>query len=140
MESEKALKEIVTEVNRTLSYFEKFYSSAKRTPESYQERCNSFEEYITNRFNFEASKIPEFEELVYRTDGHLFKCTVLEEADEKKRKFKRAIVVIDDDLLSIDDQSLKDEVAKIREYIGGDQICFNSVKKKIKLVIKDYDD
>jgi hypothetical protein len=140
MQSEKALKEIVSEVNRTLSYFEKFYSSAKRTPESYQERCNSFEEYITNRFNFEAAKIPEFEELIYKTDGHLFKCTVLEEADEKKRKFKRAIVVIDDDLLSIDDQSLKDEVAKIREYIGGDQICFNSVKKKIKLVIKDYDD
>lgn len=140
MESEKALKEIVSEVNRTLSYFEKSYSSAKRTPESYQERCNSFEEYITNRFNFEASKIPEFEEMVYKTDGHLFKCTVLEEVDEKKRKFKRAIVVIDDDLLSADDQSLKDEVAKIREYIGGDQICFNSVKKKIKLVIKDYDD
>lgn len=140
MESEKALKEIVAEVNRTLSYFEKFYSSAKRTPDSYQERCNSFEEYITNRFNFEASKIPEFEELVYKTDGHLFKCAVLEDADEKKRKFKRAIVVIDDDLLSADDQSLKDEVAKIREYIGGDQICFNSVKKKIKLVIKDYDD
>lgn len=140
MESEKALKEIISGVNKTLSYFERCYSSAKRTPESYQERCNSFEEYITNRFNFEASKIPEFEELVLKTDGHLFKCTVIEDADEKKRKFKRAIVVIDDDLLSVDDQSLKNEIAKIKEYIGGDQICFNSVKKKIKLVIKDYDD
>jgi len=140
MESEKALKEIVAGVNRTLSYFESHYSSAKRTPDTYQERCNSFEEYITNRFNYEASKIPEFEDIIFKTDGHLFKCTVLEEADEKKRKFKRAIVVIDDDLLSIDDQSLKDEVAKIKEYIGGDEISFNSVKKKIKLVIKSYDD
>ena len=140
MESEKALKEIISGVNNTLSYFERCYSSAKRTPESYQERCNSFEEYITNRFNFEASKIPEFEDMIFRTEGHLFKCVVLEEADEKKRKFKRAVVVIDDDLLSVDDQSLKDEIAKIKEYIGGDQICFNSVKKKIKLVIKDYDD
>jgi hypothetical protein len=62
-------------------------------------------------------------------------------ADEKKRRFKLATVVIDyDNLLSEDDQSLKDEIAKVTEYLGGDLICFNSVKKKIKLIIKRYDD
>jgi len=141
MDSEQAVKEIVSEINRTLSYFEKDFSSAKRTPESYQERCSSFEDYITNRFNFEASKIPELSELVLKTEGKLFKCKSLEGADEKKRRFKLATVVIDyDNLLSEDDQSLKDEIAKVTEYLGGDLICFNSVKKKIKLIIKRYDD
>lgn len=139
MESDKVLKKIISEVNRTLPYYEKCFSSARRTPETYQERCNSFEEYVTNRFNFEASKVPEFEEIILKTDGHVFKCVELEDADEKKRRFKRAVVVFDDDLLQIDDQSLKDEITRIKEYIGGDRILFNSVKKKIKLIVKNND-
>lgn len=140
MDSEKAIKEIVSEVNRTLSYFESDFSSAKRTPDTYQERCHTFEEYVTNRFNYEASKIPELEELVLKTDGNLFICVNLEEKDEKRRRFKLAEVRINyDKLLSDGDESLKDEIARVVDYIGGDLIYFNSVKKKIKLVIKKYD-
>ena len=137
MESEKAIREAIIEVNRTLSYFESGYSSAKRTPMSYQERCYTFEDYVTNRFNYEASKIPELEELILRTDGKLFKCIDLEEKDEKKRRFKRAKIVVNyDELLSEDDESLKNEVAEVVKYLGGDEIYFNSVRKKIKLIIK----
>ena len=136
MDAEKAIKGVVSEVNRTLPYFEKSFSSAKRTPDTYQERCNSFEEYVTNRFNYEASKIPELEEIIYKTEGHVFKCVELEDPDEKKRRFKRARIEIDADLLLSEDQNLKDEINKVIEYLGGKQIYFNSVKKKIKLTIK----
>ena len=138
MDSEAALKEIISGVNKTLSYFEKNFSSAKRTPETYQERCSSFEEYITKRFNYEATRIPELEELVYRTGGKLFRCKELEEADEKKRKFKLATVIVDEKTLLSEDESLKDEIAGVIEYLGGDVISFNSMKKKIKFTIK-YD-
>jgi hypothetical protein len=140
MDSELAIKTIISNVNRTLKSYEKGYCSVKRTPETYQERCESFEDFIERRFNFEASKIPELNDVVMRTEGKLFCCTEIEEPDEKKRKFKSATVKINyADLLLDDDEILKDEVTKIIEFLGGDRIQFNSVRKKIKLTV-DNDD
>jgi hypothetical protein len=140
MDSELAIKTIISNVNRTLKSYEKGYCSVKRTPETYQERCESFEEFIERRFNFEASKIPELNDVVMRTEGKLFCCTEIEEPDEKKRKFKSATIKINyNDLLLDEDEILKDEVTKIIEFLGGDRIQFNSVRKKIKLTI-DNDD
>lgn len=136
MESERLVKEVISNVNKSLRYYEKSYTSVKRTPEAYQERCESFEEFIERRFNFEASKIPEFSDVVMRTEGKVFICTEIEDPDEKKRRFKSATIrIIDVDLLLDEDQNLKDEIVKLKEFIGGDRIVFNSVKKKIKLTI-----
>lgn len=136
MESERLIKEVISNVNRTLKSYEKSFTSVKRTPEAYQERCDTFEQFIGRRFNYEAAKIPEFSDLVMKTDGLLFYCSEIEEPDEKKRKFKTATIrIISADLLLDDDQTLKDEIAKLKEFIGGDRIRFNSVKKKIKLTI-----
>ena len=136
MESERLVKEIISNVNKTLKSYEKSFTSVKRTPDSYQERCNSFEDFIERRFNFEAAKIPEFSDIVMRTGGQVFYCSEIEEPDEKKRKFKSATIrIISIDSLLDDDQTLKDEITKLREFIGGDRIRFNSVKKKIKLTI-----
>lgn len=140
MDPELILKEIISNVNKTLKSYEKDFTSVKRTPETYQERCKSFEEFIERRFNFEASKIPELNEIVMKTEGKLFCCTEIEEPDEKKRKFKSATIkLIDTNLLLDEDQTLKDEITKVKELIGGDRIQFNSVRKKIKLTI-DNDD
>lgn len=136
MESERLVKEVISNVNKSLRYYEKSYTSVKRTPDSYQERCESFEEFIERRFNFEASKIPEFADIVMRTEGKVFICTEIEDPDEKKRRFKSATIrIIDVNLLLDEDQNLKDEITKLKEFIGGDRIVFNSVKKKIKLTI-----
>lgn len=136
MESERLVKEVISNVNKSLRYYEKSYTSVKRTPDSYQERCESFEEFIERRFNFEASKIPEFADIVMRTEGKVFVCTEIEDPDEKKRRFKSATIrIIDVNLLLDEDQNLKDEITKLKEFIGGDRIVFNSVKKKIKLTI-----
>ena len=136
MESERLVKEVISNVNKSLRYYEKSYTSVKRTPDSYQERCESFEEFVERRFNFEASKIPEFADVVMRTEGKVFICTEIEDPDEKKRRFKSATIrIIDVDLLLDEDQNLKDEIIKLKEFIGGDRIVFNSVKKKIKLTI-----
>lgn len=140
MDSEKALKGLVSEINRTLTYYERSFSSVKRTPDTYQERCNSFEEFVENRFNFEASKIPELEEAIVATGGKLFECVSIDEPDEKKRRFKTATIRIRDikdiNPRIMDDESLKVVITKVKEYLGGDQISFNSVRKKIKLTIE----
>ena len=141
MDPEEAIKTIVSNVNKTLKSYEKSFTSVKRTPDTYQERCECFEDFIEKRFNFEASKIPELSDIVMKTEGLLFKCTGIEEPDEKKRKFKSATIkLISVDLLLDEDQNLKDEITKVKEYLGGDRIQFNSVKKKIKLTIDSDDD
>lgn len=141
MDPEKIVKSIVSEVNRTLGYYEKSYSSVRRTPDSYQERCEDFREYIERRFNYEASRIPELSKVVLETEGHLFVCTEVEGSDEEKRKFKKAVVtLIDINLLRDEDQNLKDEITQIKELLGGDRISFNSVRKKIKITIEYNND
>lgn len=136
--NKKLIKELTSRVNKTLNYYEKDYTSAKRTPEIDKELCTSFENYVEIRFNFEACRIPEIKKAVELTEGHLFFCEELEHADTAKRKFKKAhIKIITEDMIEVSDQTLKDEITKVKNFIGGSHIIFNSVREKIKLVIQD---
>lgn len=126
---EETIRDLISRVNSTLLYFEKDYTSVKRTPTSDKERCSSFEQFIEARFNFECCQIPELIEAVISTDGHLFTCVSLENPDLSKRRFTTASVIIDPNL----PENLKNEVL---ELFGGSEIIFNNVRKKIKFTIK----
>ena len=126
---EETIRDLISRVNSTLLYFEKDYTSVKRTPTSDKERCSSFEQFIEARFNFECCQIPELIEAVISTDGHLFTCVSLENPDLSKRRFTTASVIIDPNL----PENLKNEVL---ELFGGSEIIFNNVRKKIKYTIR----
>jgi len=137
-DNEKIIKAIASRVNKTLNYFEKDFISAQRSPEVEKERCQTLEDYIEKRFNYEAYKVPELREAIRLTEGHLFYVDELEEVNEAKRRFKKAhICVITEEMVDTTDESLKSEIAKALEYIGGSHIIFNSVKQKIKLIIEN---
>lgn len=129
MLSQETIRDLISRVNSTLSYFEKDYISVKRTPTSEKERCYSFEQFIEARFNFECCQIPELFEAVISTDGHVFNCVSIEDPDLSKRRFTTASVVISPSL----PENLKNEIL---ELLGGSEIVFNNVKKKIKYTIK----
>lgn len=139
MDAKKAFKSLVSRVNQQLLYYEKGWVSVQRYPDSEKIRPETFEEFVEIRFNFEASKIPELSDTVLKTEGRLFSCTELVDPDEKKKWYKQAIVkLIDVDDIPDEFEDVKEKVDEIRSEIGGNTICFNSVKKKIKLTI--YDD
>lgn len=132
---EEILKELISRVNSTLGYYEKDYISVKRTPWSDRERCESFEQYVEARFNYECFQIPELYDALIATEGHLFRCQSLENPDTAKRRFTLACV----ELLNPDPslpESLNIEIEKIFNFFGGRVIKFNNVKKKIKFTIE----
>ena len=134
---EEIIKNLISRVNSTLSFYEKDYVSVKRTPFSERERCASFEQYIEARFNFECCQIPELYDAVIATEGHLFTCSELIDPDTSKRKFTLAsVVLVDPKTLIGANENLINEIYKIHEYIGGSCIKFNNVKKKIKFTIE----
>lgn len=123
------IKELLSRVNSSLSYYEKDYVSVKRTPTADKERCTSFEQFIEARFNFECCQIEELVEAVVSVDGRLFKVLSLENPDTAKRKFTSVTISICPDI----PENLKHDVLNL---IGGTEIIFNSVKRKIKFSIK----
>jgi hypothetical protein len=125
----ETIKELLSRVNCSLMYYEKDYVSVKRTPTSDKERCTSFEQFIEARFNFECCQIPELVDAVLSTDGKLFVVAELENPDGIKRKFSTATVIISPEI----PESLRDEILLI---IGGSEIKFNNVKRKIKFSVK----
>lgn len=139
MDAKKAFKELVSRVNQQLWYYEKGWVSVQRYPDSEKIRPETLEEFIEIRFNFEASKIPELSDTILKTEGRLFSCTELVDPDEKKRWYKQAkIKLIDVDDIPDEFNDVKEMVTEVRDVIGGNTICFNGVKRKIKLTI--YDD
>jgi hypothetical protein len=144
MNIEKDLKTAISNINNSLMVYEKNFSSRLRLEDDLdsKERCSSFEHYIELRFNFESSKIPSLRKLQEETHGHLFVCSGVEEFDEKKRKYKMAHLQllnpddIDIEYTGIDVEKLKSEIDNIEKLIGGKNISFNGVQKKIKLVIR----
>ena len=126
---EIVIKELISRVNGTLGYYEKDYISVKRTPYSERERCETFEQFIEARFNYECCQIPELQEAVLFTEGHLFSCQYLENPDSIKRRFTTACVILDPRL----PENLKNDILQL---IGGSTIKFNNVKKKIKFTIE----
>lgn len=138
MDLEEIVKKVVSEVNRTLGQYEKSWVSCERTPGGERERCESFEHFIELRFNRECYKIPELQKLILATDGHLFKCTSLEEPDTEKRKFKVAHVeMLGLDEIRDEDADIKEMLEEVQKLFGGRKISFNSVRKKIKFKIED---
>ena len=135
-EIEKIFKDIISKVNSTLNFYEKDYVSAKRTNSTtVNERCSSFEQYVEIRFNKECCNIPELENLVEGTDAHLFKCIELEDQNTAKRNFKKATIIVNPDLLLSEDEDLKRELEKAKDFLSFNKLQFNSVKKKIKIKI-----
>ena len=136
MDLEAILLKIISEVNRTLGQYEKDWISCERVP-GVRERCDSFEHFIELRFNRECYKFPEFQKLIEATDGHLFTCTSLENANTEKRKFSKAhIEILDPSLVRDEDVEIKKMLDEALRFIGGRKISFNSVKKKIKYNIE----
>lgn len=125
----ETIKELLSRVNCSLVYYEKDYVSVKRTPNADKERCTSFEQYIEARFNFECCQIPELVEAVLSTDGRLFVVANLENPDGIKRRFSTATVIISPEI----PESLREEILLI---MGGSEIKFNNVKRKIKFSVK----
>ena len=125
----ETIKDLLSRVNCSLFYYEKDYVSVKRTPTADKERCTTFEQFIEARFNFECCRIPELVDAVLSTDGHLFICSGLENPDDIKRKFSTATITISPEV----PENLKDEILQL---IGGSEIVFNNVKKKIRFTIK----
>ena len=138
MDLEEIIKKVVSEVNRTLCQYEKDWISCERTPGGERERCNSFEHFIELRFNRECYKIPELQKLIIATDGHLFRCTSLEEPDPEKRKYGIAhLEMLDLSEIRDEDTEIKEMLSEIYKLFGGKKISFNGVKKKIKFKIED---
>lgn len=138
MDIESELKDAISRVNSTLRFYEKDYVSCKRTFDTEKEYCSSFEQFIEIRFNLECSKIPELSQIIEATHGHLFVCTLLEEPNTESRKYKLAhLKLITPDLVVEEDltDEIREELERVKELLGGSNIAFNSVKKKIKLFI-----
>ena len=138
MELEDIIKKVVSEVNRTLCQYEKNWISCERTHGGERERCESFEHFIELRFNRECYKIPELQKLILATDGHLFRCTSLDDPDIEKRKFSLAhLEMLDLSEIRDEDTDIKEMLAEVQKLFGGRKLSFNSVKKKIKFTIED---
>lgn len=138
------IKEIIAKVNRTLPLYEKDFISVQRTPWTNKERCTSFEQFVEARFNFEISRLPEFEYLSQVFEGKLFGLINLSESDGENRRYKLATFtlppenVIKEVISPVPEMEnlINDELGKIISYLGGKTIKFNGVKKKIKIIIE----
>jgi hypothetical protein len=138
MELEEIIKKVVSEVNRTLCQYEKSWVSCERMPGGGRERCESFEHFIELRFNRECYKIPELQKLILATEGHLFRCTSLDDPDLNKNKFSMAHVeMLDLSEIRDEDTDIKEMLIEVQKLFGGRKLSFNSVKKKIKFKIED---
>ena len=139
------IKETIAKVNRTLQFYEKDFISVQRTPWIDKERCGSFEQYIEARFNFEISRLPEFEYLSQVFEGRLFTLQDLKGSDPDQRKFKLVTFKLPEDEVIKETISpfpemevlIYEEIAKIKDYLGGNTIKFNAVKKKIKIIVEN---
>lgn len=131
---EEEIKMAISKVNSTLGIYEKDYISQQRTPETDREVCRSFEQFIECKLNYECSKLPSLHKLLTETEGHLFFCTGLDEADTVKRKFKKAYFKLLTPMMVEDiTDELKAELEELVAKLGGTEFTFNNVKKKIKL-------
>lgn len=143
-ENKGVIKETIARVNKTLSYYEKDYISVQRSPWTDKERCQSFEQYIEARFNFEISKIPEFEYLSQVFEGKLFGLKDITSPDPDNCKFKLVTFSLPQDSVIKEVISpfpemeglIHEEMSKVIDYLGGKTIKFNNVKKKIKIIVE----
>ena len=134
---QQVLRKIIAKVNSGLGKFKKDgWIRVERLPGESLETCTTLEQFVEATFNRACfNDIPELREAEILLSGHLFGC-ILEEPDEKRKRFKVAHIVITDKNKVMDpDENLINELYKVQEYLGGTTIKFNSVKVKIKFEI-----
>lgn len=144
MINEELFKECLISVCNTVNrFYEKFdlenryWSSVTRTPAGDIERCETMEQFVECRINFECFFIPELKKYSEMMDGHLFDVVSLEGIDEKKRKFKTCMIALHE--LSdtwISDQDFWTIHEEICKLLGPERRIFFSwakSKSRIKL-------
>lgn len=127
------LKSKISDVIKSLNYYEKGFSSTKRTPVGDKERSTSLSQYIECRLNFEFFKIPFLKKYEECMDGHLFKVTSIE--GEEGRKFQHVTIQIESRPEFVTEVEYNSLVNSIHDEIGGNVIKFNSSWKKPKIEI-----
>ncbi|MBR2247791.1 MAG: hypothetical protein IJ880_12375 [Bacilli bacterium] len=135
---DEIIAKLISEVNKSLIHYKKGgWIDARRTPNTGVNMVDSIEEFVDARFNNEAWAIPEMHEASELLEGRLFSCT-LEGVDEERKRYKSAVIsLITEDDIENPSEQLKDELKKVRDFLGGTKIKFNGVKKKIKYEIYD---
>lgn len=140
-----SIKEVISNVNSTISGYERNYVSVSRLPRDLSveeleiEKCTTLNQYIEARFNYEIYIcIPEFREMQTITNGHLFKCSEVDGENRIKHSYKVAkmsLLSMDDvDRDSVDD-TFEGKLKEVEKILGGNCIEFNNVVKKVKFNI-----
>ena len=143
------LKNIIINVNETLSYYDPGWSRIQRSPISSREEIETFSQYIECRFNLETFRSPILREFAEYFDGYLFEVTGIINAEEKKYRFKEVCIELtkswenfsDPNILDEDDEELRrhrfwEVTDEVKALLGGDKIYFNHSAKKPKIRIE----
>ena len=95
MVAKEEIKEACANVCSTMKYYEDGgYTSVQRTPVDAPERCDSPEQFLEARLNFECFGIPELAPFEESLDGYLFRVVEIKDYDKKRRKFKEAQITL----------------------------------------------
>jgi hypothetical protein len=140
-----SIREVISNVNSTISGYERNYVSVSRVPRNLSnedleiERCTTLKQYIEARFNYESYiSIPELREMQTITGGHLFKCSEVDGENRIKHSYriaKMSLLSMDDvDRDSVDD-TFEEKLKEVEKFLGGNCIEFNNVVKKVKFNI-----
>ena len=146
------LKELVRNVNETLSCYDPGWSRIQRSPHGNRVEIETFRQFLECRFNREAFYSPSLKEYAEYFDGYLFEVTSVIGEDEKKCKFKEVCIELTKtwdnfqdlemiDSLCFEDEDLKREkfwkvTDEVKNLIGGERIFFNNSVKKVKIRIE----
>ena len=139
MKKEHILKERLSYAIKTLGYYEKGFSSTKRTPiDELRERSESLAQYIECRLNFECFKIPELREYEEKFDGFLFKISLTE---ENGRKFETGYITLGLPKIILPPEVVGRLRSEVSSIIGGSKLKFNNSFRKLKIepVIEDLE-
>lgn len=130
---EKVIEKVIKEVNKSLIHYKKGgWIDARRTPNTGVNIVDTIEEFVDARFNNEAWAVPELHEASDLLEGRLFSCT-LEEPDEEKKRYKMAtLTMVKEEDLENPTPEICELLKQARQFLGGDKIEFNAVRKKIK--------
>ena len=145
MITEKQLKKIIANVNKSLVWYKPGgWIDAKRTPLCEDPNwVMNLQEYVEARFNRECFDIPELTKVFDIFDGKVWTCT-LDDPNEEKRRYKTAtLTIVDPNQVYIDEEGHcvpKEKICelldKVRDFFGGSEVTFNSVKVKIEFEVK----
>lgn len=135
----ETIKNIITEVNLSLPYYEAEFISLKCFSEGEKERITNFGQFIECCLNVEMYlAIPELQELIREYGGHLFVLSELKNPNEGKYKFEEAIITVHPNAgeYQIDPNAYSEVLELVKSILGGLVIHFTSAPKRMNLVIE----